>query len=515
MSVGTVYSAVLQGLDVKFVQVEADLSTGLPMFHMVGYLGTEVKEAGQRVRTAIRNSGIDFPPKKTVINLSPGNIRKRGSSFDLAIALSILASLGELPSSTLESTVVVGELGLDGSIRQVAGVLPIVWEAKNHGFRMCLIPQDNKEEAELVEGIRIFSFQTLRELWETLVTGMFRKERKRSRIVNKQAEVEFPLDFADVKGQKVVKRAAEIAVSGGHNLLMIGPPGSGKSMIASRVSTILPPLTQKESIELTKIYSIQGLLQKEFPLITKRPFREVHHTVTKAALIGGGLYPSPGEISLADKGVLFLDELTEFARPVLEVLRQPLEEKVIRLVRKQGVYTFPADFMLIGAMNPCPCGYYPDMEKCRCTSAQIQQYLGKISQPLLSRMDLCIDTPGLDYDTLKSTSKEESSKMIRERVCEARERQRRRYIKEDFLVNAMIPASQIPKYCALGMEEENMIKEAFTKIGLTARTYHKTLKVARTIADLAGRERIEMGHLREAIAYRTPDQRYWGKINEI
>lgn len=511
MGVGTVYSAALQGLEVKFVQVEADLSTGLPMFHMVGYLGTEVKEAGERVRTAIKNSGINFPPKKTVINLSPGHIRKRGSSFDLAIALSILESLGELPCVALESAVVVGELGLDGSIRQVAGVLPIVWEAKNQGFQMCLIPQDNREEAELVEGIRIFSFQTLRELWETLVTGAFQKDRKCSRTSKKPAQEESVLDFADVKGQKVVKRAAEIAVSGGHNLLMIGPPGSGKSMIASRVSTILPPLTQKESMELTKIYSIQGLLQKEFPLITKRPFREVHHTVTKAALIGGGLYPSPGEISLADKGVLFLDELTEFPRPVLEMLRQPLEEKVIRMVRRQGVYTFPADFMMIGAMNPCPCGYYPDMERCRCTPAQIRQYLGKVSQPLLSRIDLCIDTPGLDYDTLKSPSKEESSKEIRKRVCEARERQRRRYIKEEFRVNAMIPASKISQYCALEMEEENMIKEAFTKIGLTARTYHKTLKVARTIADLAGRERIEKGHLREAIAYRMPDQRYWGK----
>lgn len=512
MSVGTVYSAALQGLEVKFVQVEADLSAGLPMFHMVGYLAAEVKEAGERVRTAIRNSGITFPPKRTVINLSPGNIRKRGSSFDLAIALSILVSLGEIPISVLESAVVVGELGLDGSIRQVAGVLPIVWEARKQGMKMCLIPVENREEAALVDGIRIYAFRTLRELWETLSGGIVPQKSRRSKITAERTEKESSLDFADVKGQKGVKRAAEIAVSGGHNLLMIGPPGSGKSMIASRVSTILPPLTEKESIELTKIYSVQGLLQNEFPLITKRPFREVHHTVTKAALIGGGQYPVPGEITMADKGVLFLDELTEFARPVLEVLRQPLEEKRIRLVRKQGVYIFPADFMLVAAMNPCPCGYYPDLSRCSCTSGQIQQYLGKISQPLLSRIDLCIDSPGLDYGTLRSSSKEESSAEIRARVCEARERQRRRYKEEDFLVNALIPASRISLYCSLGAEEERVIKEAFTRIGLTARTYHKTLKVARTIADLAGQEKIGVRHLREAIAYRMPDQRYWGNL---
>lgn len=512
MSVGTVYSAALQGLEVKFVQVEADLSAGLPMFHMVGYLAAEVKEAGERVRTAIRNSGIDLPPRRTVINLSPGNIRKRGSSFDLAIALSILASMGVVPPDALESAVVVGELGLDGAVRQVAGVLPIVWEAKKQGFKACFIPEENEREAALVDGIRIFSYPTLKALCQSLKEGNLIERGQRKTWLSKESEEEISIDFADVKGQKGVKHAAEIAVSGGHNLLMTGPPGSGKSMIASRVSTILPPLGEKESIELTKIYSIQGLLKKDAPLMTRRPFREVHHTVTKAALIGGGLYPAPGEITLAHKGVLFLDELTEFARPVLEVLRQPLEEKVIRLVRKQGVYVFPADFMLVAAMNPCPCGYYPDLERCVCTSSQIQQYLGKISQPLLSRIDLCVDTPGIDYDTLKSSEREEASKEIRERVCEARERQKHRYKEEGFLVNAAIPASKIPLYCSLGTKEEAVIKAAYTRMGLTARTYHKTLKVARTIADLAGEEKIGTAHLKEAIAYRLPDCRYWGNL---
>lgn len=512
MSLGMVYSAALHGMEVKFIRVEADLSNGLPMFHMVGYLSSEVKEAGERVRTAIRNSGLEVPVKKTVINLSPGSVRKRGASFDLPIALSILASQGLIGQEALEQVLAVGELGLDGSIRDVPGVLPIVWEARKQGYRLCIVPAGNEAEAALVEGIPVLAAGSLAQLLD-LLSG---KELPQPRSVNSQkagsVEPAFEGDFQEVKGQGAVKRAAEIAVAGGHNFLMIGPPGSGKSMIARRIPTILPPLAMEEALEITKIYSVQGMLEKETPLIRRRPFREVHHTATKAALIGGGLIPAPGEISLAHKGVLFLDELTEFPRSVLEVLRQPLEEKKIRLTRKQGVYEFPADFMLAAAMNPCPCGYYPDLDRCTCAPAGISQYLGKVSQPFLGRIDICMDTPAVDYRSLQSSGQEETSEKIRERVCMARERQLGRYRGEKGKTNASLPARLIPKYCSLGTKEERIMESAFEQMGLTARTCHKVLKVARTIADLDGKEKIQTSHLAEAIGYRLPDAKYWGNL---
>ena len=513
MSIGIVHSAALHGMEVKFIRVEADLSNGLPMFHMVGYLSSEVKEAGERVRTAIRNCGLEIPVKKTVINLSPGNVRKRGASFDLPIALAILASQDLVRQEILNNVLAIGELGLDGSIRDVAGILPVVWKARKNGYRFCIVPPGNKTEADLVEGICILAAGNLAELLEKLSDATKKswdtsgKSRGRE-----QGRTEFPVDFQEVKGQAAVKRAAEIAVAGGHNFLMIGPPGSGKSMIARRIPTILPPLEMEEALEITKIYSIQGMLERDMPLIRQRPFREVHHTVTKAALVGGGLIPAPGEISLAHKGVLFLDELTEFQRPVLEVLRQPLEEKKIRLTRRQGVYEFPADFMLAAAMNPCPCGYYPDLNRCTCTPVSISQYLGKISQPFLSRIDICMDTPAVDYASLRSDATEERSEEIRGRVCRARERQRYRFREEKSKTNAAIPSKKIEKYCSLGQREEEIMKHAFDKVGLTARTYHKVLKVARTIADLAGEDKIQVCHLAEAIGYRLPDDKYWGKV---
>ncbi len=516
MSLGMVYSAALHGMEVKFIRVEADLSNGLPMFHMVGYLSSEVKEAGERVRTAIRNSGLEVPVKKTVINLSPGSVRKRGASFDLPIALSILASQGLIGQEALEQVLAVGELGLDGSIRDVPGVLPVVWEARKQGYRLCIVPAGNEAEAVLVEGIPVLAAGSLARLLALLQASLTNSGTANARSANSQkaggVEPVFESDFQEVKGQWAVKRAAEIAVAGGHNFLMIGPPGSGKSMIARRISTILPPLEMEEALEITKIYSVQGMLEKDTPLIRRRPFREVHHTATKAALIGGGLFPAPGEISLAHKGVLFLDELTEFPRSVLEVLRQPLEEKRIRLTRKQGVYEFPADFMLAAAMNPCPCGYYPDLARCTCTPAGISQYLGKVSQPFLSRIDICMDTPAVDYRSLQSGRLEETSEKIRERVCMARERQLRRYRGEKRKTNASLPARLIPKYCALGTKEEQIMERAFEQMGLTARTCHKVLKVARTIADLDGKEEIQTCHLAEAIGYRLPDAKYWGNL---
>ncbi|MCI9217027.1 MAG: YifB family Mg chelatase-like AAA ATPase [Dorea sp.] len=512
MAFSLVASAALQGLHVEMLRVEADVSNGLPMFHMVGYLSSEVKEAAERVRTAIHNSGLMLPPKKTIINLSPATVKKKGPSFDLPIALSVLLSVGCIPKNSLENTLVIGELSLNGKIRKVKGVLPIVMEAVRMGYHTCILPAENAPEGALIDGVNIIGGDSLGEICAHL-----RGERRIVSFPHSDKDTygnplnNILVDYSDIKGQEAVKRAAEVAVAGGHNLLLMGPPGSGKSMIAERIPTILPPLTKEESMEITKIYSVMGLLDKDRPLITGRPFRSVHHTATKAALTGGGPVPSPGEISLAHGGVLFLDELPEFQKSVLEVLRQPLEDRRIRITRSHANYVFPANFILIAAMNPCPCGNYPDMEKCSCTEGQIRQYLGRVSQPFLDRMDICIEAPGLGYEELNTKEKAEGSKEIRERVKKAREVQNLRYKGTSILTNSMLGVKELPIYCNLGKEEGLLMKQAFTALGLTARTYHKILKVARTIADLDGRERIDVCHLKEAAGYRTIDKKYWGR----
>lgn len=511
MAFSFVVSAAVQGLHVEIVRVEADVSNGLPMFHMVGCLSSEVKEAAEKVRTAIRNTGIQLPPKKIVVNLSPATMRKKGPSFDLPVALSVLLSMGEIRPESLEKTMVTGELSLDGAVRKVSGVLPIVMEAKKAGLHTCILPKENVAEGGLVEGMQIIGAGSLKEACDYLNGRCRRTEKCRQTQKKSGYEKHFAADYSDIRGQEAVKRAAEIAVAGGHNLFLVGPPGSGKSMIAKRIPTILPPLTKEESLEITKIYSVMGLLDEDEPMITKRPFRSVHHTATKAALIGGGSVPSPGEISLAHGGVLFLDELAEFQKPVLEVLRQPLEEHQIRLTRTHGNYVFPADFMLVAAMNPCPCGNYPDRKKCSCSEAQIRQYLGKISQPFLDRMDICIEVPRIKYEALTGTERAESSQEIQKRVCLARELQRQRYAGKGTKYNARLNEKETALYCRLGKRETDLMEQAFGALGLTARTYYKILKVARTIADLEGALQINSSHLAEAVGYRVIDKKYWGR----
>ncbi len=515
MAFSVVLSAGIRGMHVELVHVEADISNGLPVFHMVGYLSSEVKEAAERVRTAIRNADIVLPAKKIMVNLAPATMRKKGASYDLPIALAVLASLGVIPKEELERVLVIGELSLSGHVRKVSGILPIVKQARDAGCHTCILPLANRTEGNLVEGIRMIGVSHLKEvlgyLTHTLEPEVLAGREGKEETDGAAEELTEFLDFAQVRGQQAVKRAAEVAAAGGHNLLLVGPPGSGKSMIARRIPTILPPPTEEESMEITTVYSIRGMVDERHPLITGRPFREVHHTVTRAALIGGGAVPVPGELSLAHGGVLFLDELTEFQKSVLEMLRQPLEERQVIIARSHGSYWFPANVMLTAAMNPCPCGNFPDMGKCSCTPSQIRRYLSRVSQPFLDRMDLCTEAPKIAYDDLKGTVKEESSEEIRERVCRARKIQTRRYAGTRVLSNAMLGSGDLEQYCALDAEGEALMRKAFLALDLTARTYHKILKVARTIADLDGSEHIRAPHLKEAAGYRTMDKKYWGR----
>ena len=417
--------------------------------------------------------------------------------------MAVLSAKGEVVAKNLKDTILTGELSLDGSVKPVKGILPIVMEAQKKGYKRCIVPLENQSEGELVEGIQVVGVSSLQEVLEILQGDKILPRKKTKKMDLETKKIQIQDDFADIKGQHLVKRAAEIAVAGNHNLLLIGSGGVGKTSIAKRLSGILPPLTMEESLELTMIYSIMGQLDKDNPLKVERPFREVTSSVTQAALLGGGTIPRPGEISLAHKGVLFLDEIAEFPKALLETLRQPLEEHRIRIIREKGEYEFPAEFLLVAAMNPCPCGNYPDLNKCTCTPGQVQAYMGKLSQPLLERIDLCVDVPKVQYEDLAHECDEESSEVIRQRIMKARIRQRDRYQGLSIFTNGQLGIRQIEQFCQIREEDKCLMKQAYERLGLSARTYQKVLCVARTIADLEGVDCIESKHLREALGYRT------------
>ena len=509
-----VLSAAIGGVEGYPVRVEADVSEGMPGFLMVGYLASEVREAVDRVRTALRNTGYPLPTKRITVNLAPASIRKEGSRFDLAVAAAVLGAMEKIPAGNLDGLMIVGELSLSGQVLGVSGVLALVEKAKKLGLRRCIVPAVNAREGAVFRDMEVVGVSKLKELIEILQ----HPEQAGKTVVDvdalfseQAAESEGQEDFAQIYGQTEVKRAAEIAAAGMHNFLMIGPPGSGKTMIARRIPGILPRLSLEESLEITKIYSIAGLLPERGSLLLKRPFRSPHHTTTAEALAGGGRIPGPGEVSLSSKGILFLDELPEFRRAALEILRQPLEEKRICISRTAGTYTFPADFMLVAAMNPCACGYYPDRNRCCCAQRDVIRYLGKLSQPLLDRIDICANVSPVGFDALQQTGKEESTAEIRTRVEQAHEIQKERYLGLKARFNAQLGAGDTEKYCGLGKKEKELLGDAFDALNLSARAYHRIVRVARTIADLEGKEKIEEGHILEALGYRPPDRNLWMK----
>jgi magnesium chelatase family protein len=506
--VSKVFSSSVYGIDGIRVEVEVDISHGLPSFTIVGLPEPSVRESRERVRAAIKNGGFDFPNDRITINLAPADVRKEGSSFDLPIAIGMLAAMGIIKAGALEGHVVTGELSLDGRIKGIRGALPMALLTAREGFGHIIVPSENGCEAAVVKGVSVLGASHLLDIVHYFTGDGELRHFTAKEVAKREETQEEGLDFADIKGQEQAKRTLEIAAAGAHNLLMIGPPGSGKTMLARRIPTILPPLNYEEAIETTKIHSIAGLLSEEKFLVSEKPFRAPHHTISDAGLVGGGSFPKPGEISLAHNGVLFLDEFPEFKRNILDSLRQPLESGNVVISRVSQAVTFPARFMLIAAMNPCPCGYYGDSRRpCVCSGAQIHRYRTKVSGPLLDRIDIQISVPPVTMRELSLESEEESSSVIRARVIAARAVQAERFAGKTYYANGQMAARMVKKYCAVGDKAKNLLEQAVERFGLSARAYHRILKVARTIADLDGKKDIDESHIAEAVQYRALDKK--------